>query len=75
MIIITRSRVLNNLIQYEYGIISKPETVGNPQYNYTIKHIHQSLGNFIITFEHNNNNCVNKYDPWKGILAGEDFDF
>ena len=41
----------NNLIEYEYGVLAKSVTSGNPQANYIIKIIHQVMANLIRIFD------------------------
>ena len=62
------------LIQYEHSIIAKPATVGNHSGNYIIKHIQQVLGTFIIMFELDISNCVDKDGLWNGLLEVSNFD-
>ena len=54
----------------DYGLKRKPITTRNPQSNAIIKHIHQTIGNLIRTFDVSN--IVND-DPWSGILAAAMF--
>ena len=58
------------MCQNDYGLKSKPITTRNPQSNAIIKHIHQTIGNIIRTFDVFN--IVNN-DPWSGILAATMF--
>ena len=59
------------MCQNDYGIKRKPITTRNPQSNYIIERIHQTIGNIIHTFDMSN--IVNN-DPWSGILAATMFD-
>ena len=56
----------------EYGITVKPSTLVNPIYNEILKHIHQVIGNLVLTC-----NITQPYDekddPWSGILAAAAF--
>ena len=54
----------------DYGLKRKPITTRNPQSNAIIKHIHQTIGNIIRTFDVSN--IFNK-NPWSGILAATMF--
>ena len=56
----------------EYGIKRKTITTRNPQSNAIIKHIHQTIGNIIRTFDVSN--IVNN-GTWLGILAVNMFAF
>ena len=50
----------------DHGLKRKPITIRNPQSYEIIKHIHQSIGNIIRTFDVSK--IVNN-DPWSGLLA------
>ena len=56
----------------EYKITVKPSTLVNPIYDATLKHIHQIIGNLVLTC-----NITQTYDdeddPWSGILAAAAF--
>ena len=56
----------------EYGIPVKPSTLVNPIYDAILKHIHQVIGNLLLTC-----NITQPYDekddPWSGILAAAAF--
>ena len=54
----------------DYVLKSKLITTRNPQSNAIIKHIHQTIGNIIRTFDVSN--IVNN-NPWSGILAANMF--
>ena len=58
------------MCQNEYRLKRKPITTRNPQNNEIIEQIHQTIGNFIHTFDVSN--IVNN-DPWSGILAATMF--
>ena len=56
----------------EYGITVKPSTLVNPIYDAILKHIHQVIGNLVLTC--NITQTYNdKDDPWSGILAAASF--
>ena len=63
----------NILIEYEYGIITKSATAGNPRANSIIKQIHQVLANLVRTFELDKS-YVDGDEPWKGIIVAAAFD-
>ena len=56
----------------EYGITFKPSTFVKPIYDAILKHIHQVIGNLLLTC-----NITKTYDdkddPWSGILAAAAF--
>ena len=58
------------MCQNYYGLKRKPITTRNPQSNAIIKHIHQTIGNIIRTFDVSN--IVNN-DPCSGILGANMF--
>ena len=62
----------NSLIDNEYGIKTKPDSLGNPQANRKTKIIHQVLGNLVRTYNIQET-CVDDADQWMGILAAAAF--
>ena len=59
----------DTLLQDKSSILTKPETSGNLQSNYTTKLIHHILGNIIRKVELDNNNNVDEDEPWERILT------
>ena len=57
-----------SLIETEYGITSKPSTLGNPMSNTVLERIHQVLGNIVWTFNMKQT-YIDKDYPWTVILA------
>ena len=62
----------NSLIQYEYGIETRPASPGNPQANATIERMHQVLGNLVCTYNLQET-YVDDAEPWMAILAAAAF--
>ena len=60
------------LIETEYGINTKPTTLGNTMSNAILEWIHHVLGNLVRTFKIQQP-CVEKNDPWTGILDAAAF--
>ena len=56
----------------EYGITAKPSTLVNPTSNAILERVHQVLGNLMQTCNITQI-CVDKDDPWSGILAAAEF--
>ena len=60
------------LIEMEYGITFKPSTLVNPINDAILKHVHQFIGNLVLTC-----NITQTYDdkddPWSGILDAAAF--
>ena len=50
----------------------KPSTLVNPIYDEILKHIHQVIGNLVLTCNMNQT-YDDKDDPWSGILAAAAF--
>ena len=63
----------NIFIENEYGIKTKPASLGNPQENATIERLHQLLGNLVSTYNLQET-YVDDADPWMGILAESAFE-
>eukprot|EP00957_Ditylum_brightwellii_P146705 11167565-Ditylum_brightwellii.AAC.1 len=55
------------LIQDEYGIKCKPITTRNPQGNFIVERVHQTIGNLLCAFEPDSV-VLDPEDPWSGIL-------
>ena len=58
----------NSLIQEEYGIKAKLNTLGNPTYNIILERLHSVLGNLVRTYNLQGN-YLDKDDPWMVILS------
>ena len=58
-----------DMCENDYGIKRKIISMGNPQANAIVKHVHQMLGNLIRSFELQDNPYLDADDPWSGILA------
>ena len=56
----------------EYGITAKPSTLVNPIYDAILKHVHQIIGNLVLTCNITQTSDY-KDDPWSGILASSAF--
>ena len=56
----------------EYRITVKPSTLVNPISDEILKHIHQVLGNLVLTCNITQT-YDDKNDPWSGILAAAAF--
>ena len=59
-------------IEMEYGITAKPITSGNHISNAVLERNNHFLGNLVQTCTITQS-CVEKYDPWSGILAAASF--
>ena len=66
--------IFKNTVENEYRIKSKSATPGNPQEKYTIKILHQTLGNKIIKFNIEDN-FIDEVDLCMGIPAVTSFLF
>ena len=60
------------MIEQEYVIKTKPDSLGNPQANATIHRICQVLGNLVRTYNLQET-YVDHSERWMGILAVVDF--
>ena len=60
------------IIKDEHGNEKKLISTRDPQANYTLEHIHQTVGNMICTYEVHNNQ-LDEDNPWSGILAAISF--
>ena len=58
----------NSLIQEEYGIKTKLNTLGNPTYNTILERLHSVLENLVRTYNLQGN-YLDKDDPWMVILS------
>ena len=58
----------NSLIQEEYGIKDKLNTLGNPTYNKILERLHSVLGNLVRTYNLQGN-YLDKDDPWMVIIS------
>jgi hypothetical protein len=54
------------MVKNDCGLKLKPVTTRNPQANAIIKHVHQTIGNIIRTF---NLQAMDSNDLWTGTLA------
>ena len=61
------------MLSEEYGIDKKPITKRNPQSNSIVKRVHQTIGNMLRTFLVQDNEGIDKNNPWSGILAAVAF--
>jgi hypothetical protein len=61
------------MLAKEYGIDRKGITVKNPQANAIIERNHQTIANIIHTFEIQNNDDLDKDDPWSEMLSATMF--
>ena len=62
-----------SLIETEYGITAKPNTLSNPMSNEALERIHQVLENLVRTFNISTQTYIDEDDPWTGILAAAAF--
>ena len=67
---VTRSK--KNQIETEHRIKSKCATTENAQLNSILEIIHQVISNLVRTYDFQNN-YLDKYNPWSGILAATYF--
>ena len=61
-----------SLIEMEYGITVKPSTLVNPISDAILNHIHQIIGNLVLTCNITQT-YYDKDDPWSGILDAAAF--
>ena len=62
-----------NLIETEYGMVSKPSTLGNPMSNVVLEQIYQVLENILRIFNISTQSYFDKNYPLTSILSAAGF--